>query len=77
MSKPLNTEKLDSIIDEVGRSILLDLGHFIEGINGRKTGRLVSQDEIALLDFMFKDELYPISDDSDYLELDEIFSENI
>lgn len=50
----------------------MDLGHFIEDINRRKIGRQASSEEIAVLDYMFKGGLYPISDDSDYLELGEI-----
>jgi hypothetical protein len=74
----MNTKRLDSILEEIEGAILLDFMHTIEELTGRKPERrLASRDEMAVLDYMFADGLYPISDDSDYLELGEIFRESI
>lgn len=72
----MDTNKLDSILEEIKGEILLDLVHTMEELSGRKpVRRLATADEIKPLDYLFACGLYPIEEDRDYLELGEIFDE--
>jgi len=70
----MNTGKLDSILEEIERPLLLELMHTVEDLTApQPVRRLMTSDEGRLLDYLFADGLYPIADDSDYRELGEIF----
>jgi hypothetical protein len=73
----MNTEKLDFILEEIKRALLLDFMHTVEDLTGRKPllQRLMTAEESVLLDYLFKDGLYPIDEDRDYRELGDIFTE--
>lgn len=73
----MNTERLDSILEEIKRPLLLELMHAVEDLTAPKpVGRLMTFEEQALLDYLFAGGLYPINEDSDYRELGEIFGED-
>jgi hypothetical protein len=73
----INTRKLNFIIEEIEREMLLDFMHAVEDLTGRKPAvqRLLTAEESALLDYLFKDGLYPITEDRDYRELGDLFTE--
>ena len=73
----MNTDRSNSILEEIERPILLELMHAVEDLTGVKPARrLLTCEESRLLDYLFRDGLYPIDEDRDYIELGDIFTEN-
>jgi hypothetical protein len=73
----MKTDKLDFLLEDIKREILLDLMHAIEDLTARKPILwLMTSEQKHLLDYLFADGLYPITEDRDYREIGAIFVED-
>jgi hypothetical protein len=72
----MNVDKPDSILEEIGRPMPLELMHLVEDLSWRKhIWRLADFEDIRLLDYLFVDGFYPIDEARDFRRLGDIFSE--
>jgi hypothetical protein len=72
----MDTKRLDSILEEIKGAILLDFIHAVEDLRGAiPARRLLNSEQSNLLDYLFRDGLYPITEDRDYRERGDIFTE--
>jgi hypothetical protein len=77
ITRKMNTLKLDFIIEEIECELLLDFMHAVENLTGAKpVRRLLNTEQRSVLDYLFADGLYPITEDRDYDELGDIFTED-